>query len=282
MKFLCGLMSDPRPLVDHIYQVWINKQLKHVRNKGVLPREMQAEELFKSLYRESLVELPGRPLHNHHINYYNHMSVTNHDLTPVHTPSKFYWFRYMKENITLESHPENRELPDCAMWIETPDTTVTKRLLSTCHRISQLQAVTDLCMSSVRSWPEADVFCMSKRVQTITLCECTIPSSTVNHLVNLISNLEHLEINRIWQYTHIHSRDIGRFHVKMSEVGRVNAPRNETENLSRIEIKDCTLPSRAVIHLIRQIPGWEEIRTEEVRIRDEETLSASDMMFSLN
>ena len=95
-------MPDPTPLVDHVYQTWIDEQLQHTRNKGVLLPEMHAEELCRSLYKESRVKLKGHPLQNQHINYYNHLSETHRDTTPIHIPSKFYWFRYMKESLICE------------------------------------------------------------------------------------------------------------------------------------------------------------------------------------
>ena len=97
-------MSDPTPLVDHVYQMWIDEQLQHTRNKSVLPQEMHAEDFLGSLYKESRVKLKGHPLHNQHINYYNHLSEEYRDTAPIHIPSKFYWFRYMKENITSKDN----------------------------------------------------------------------------------------------------------------------------------------------------------------------------------
>ena len=255
-------MSDPTPLVNHVYQMWIDEQLQHTRNKGALPPEMHAEESFRSLYKESTFKLTGYPLHNQHINYYNHLSEAHRDTTPIHLPSKLFWFRYMKESITCEDQPKNNTVPDCVMWIEQPSTPVKKALLSTCVRISEIQPVTDLCMSSVRckGWPASNLFKISESAQSVTLNDCTLPSSTMNplnNLIHLISDLEPLEIYRIWP--HGPSTDIGCFHVKFSASG------GQTTNMASVESKNHTLQKQPLIHLMQGI--------QNVIGHDEETIS---------
>ena len=265
VKFLCGLMPDPTPLVDHVYQMWINEQLYHTRHKSVLPREMHEEDFFRSLYKESRVKLTGHPLHNQHINYYNHLPEAHRDTTPIYIPSKFYWLRYIKEHIPCGNQPENKAKPDCVMWIEHPSTSVTKALLSTCVRISQNQAVTDLCMSGVRckGFPEKALyeFNMSECAQSMTMYDCTLPLLTLNHLIHQISGFDQLQIYRIMSKgPRSQSADIGRFHVKMSSHGSQTNIESSVEikhcDLSyqtQLEFGECTLSSQILNDLMQQI-----------------------------
>ena len=139
-------MKDPRPLVDHCYVMCIEDYLNQIiTGDGIYPPSINLD-LFKSLYTESSVELPGDPLHNNNINYYDH-----EDTTPIFVPSQLYVFRYLRENIVWNTEPQqyNEELPECAMVIFRPEREVTKRLLTVCHRISTYQAVQDLYMADV-------------------------------------------------------------------------------------------------------------------------------------
>ena len=156
VKFVCGLMADPRSLVDHVYTALI----EHVLEKGSY---IPDRSLFVSLYQESAVILPGSPFHNQHINYYNHdyddRQGYPRDATPVFTPCKLYVFDSMKEDVTLEhrtskigvlrgrdsdqAEPNSSDTQECTIWIHGPDKSLEKRLLSLCQTISTSQAVTD-------------------------------------------------------------------------------------------------------------------------------------------
>ena len=70
VKFVCGLMADPRPLVDHVYTTLHEDVLGKMRTSSVMPYIDTG--LLESLYQESAVPLPGSGLHNQHINYYKH------------------------------------------------------------------------------------------------------------------------------------------------------------------------------------------------------------------
>ena len=87
MLFAVGLMSDPTPLVDHVYQMMINDKLEQMRNEKYYYSSLYDNGLLKSLYTESQVQLPGHPLHNQHINYYDH-SDDDIENIPIYLPSK--------------------------------------------------------------------------------------------------------------------------------------------------------------------------------------------------
>ena len=141
--FCCGLMKDPTPLVEHCYEMYIEKEVNVMRtdeydDEAERELEVQAKDpddmsLFTSLYNESHVELPGGAHHNRYINKYNH--EYNHDMTPVYTPSQYYKFYNMKEDVELYRRSET-EIPECIMVVNNPDESVTKSLLTTCHKIS--------------------------------------------------------------------------------------------------------------------------------------------------
>ena len=96
VKFVCGLMPDPRPLVDHVYTALIEHQKEEMRSPDGTPYIYR--DLLESLYQESAVPLPGSALHNKHINYYDHEEDDRvrrpRDTTPVFTPCKLYLFEW--------------------------------------------------------------------------------------------------------------------------------------------------------------------------------------------
>ena len=103
--------------------------------------------LFWSIYTESTVPLPDRPYHNKYINHYDH-SETPRDTTRI-TPSKYYSFDYMSEEVVLDAMPV-AEPPECFMQIHEPQAAVTKGVLSTCQVISERQPITNLSINRVR------------------------------------------------------------------------------------------------------------------------------------
>ena len=138
--FVVGLMKDPRPLVQHAYEMYVEYYLNEMRTK--YPPLIDAD-LFKSLHTESTVRLFDDLLHNKYINYYNHMWIGDPaDRTPVYFPSRLYHFEYMRHEVVLENRLiQGEEIPPCAMEIYDPDKAVRGKLLSTCSEISRHQGV---------------------------------------------------------------------------------------------------------------------------------------------
>ena len=151
--FTVGLLKDPTPLIDYVYDMYIEKNLETVRSVDHFVRIDRS--LFYSLYHESVVPFPDHPLHNGRLNYYNHAEddgdLRTRDVTPVFVPSKLYVFTDMREyvlcNITHEKQGE--KVPECAMRIDMPRHAVAETLLSTCMIIWGHQLVTDLFMEGV-------------------------------------------------------------------------------------------------------------------------------------
>ena len=96
-------------------------------------------------------------------------------------------------------------------------------------------------------------------MQSVTLCDRTLPSITLNHLIPQISDLNQLQIYHIWSNKSSLSTDIGRFQVKMSAGGCQRMNKN--------------LPSQTLMHLIQQIPRWKEVHMENVASHDDKNTS---------
>ena len=141
-------MKDPRPLVQHVYEMQVEDSLNQMRTAG---HPSIATDLFKWLHAESSVPLVDHPLHNKYINYYDHSWLTgDHDTTPVYFPSQVYHFHLMSHEVVLENHLiDSTEIPPCAMKISHPDEAVMASLLSICSQISTHQGISDLNMHAV-------------------------------------------------------------------------------------------------------------------------------------
>ena len=166
-------MKDPRPLVDHVYEMYIDHYLRLLRIGGGYPR--RDDYLFQSLYHESSIPLPGSPLHNHHINiydpledglmtrpfdeanasqsrehlvkrldhftryYFNPYSIST-EKVHVQIPSKLYVFKNLRANVVYDVKSRQKDVSECAIEILRPNPLVAKSVLSTCHKISQYQS----------------------------------------------------------------------------------------------------------------------------------------------
>ena len=123
------------------------KSKTHLKRLG---KKMENTELFHLLYSESAVQLPGSPLQNRYINWFDHhydnQNNKQRNLSTVHIPSKHFEFRSLKEKLPdfklPTSHPA--EKVECFVSISNPDSEVTESLLSMCCEISQAQEITQL------------------------------------------------------------------------------------------------------------------------------------------
>ena len=197
--FAVGLMSDPTPLVDHVYQILINDELEEISNNkhySSLTYDLASSDVLKSLYGESQAQLSGHPLHNKYINYYSPYRRPRY--TTVYIPSKVYEFRNVGYDIVLgtEHREQEAETPECALIIYHPDKAVTQSLLSNCQVIMRNQPVNNLYMKDFKSAdiPQTFVFNISKHIQSLTLRWCDFQSQTLNHLLEQINECSTLRI----------------------------------------------------------------------------------------
>ena len=81
--FTVGLMSDPTPLVDHVYELYGDRMATLMRGGQVdddiedklkrLGKDINDISILDSFYKESTIQLSGTAFHNKHINYYREM-----------------------------------------------------------------------------------------------------------------------------------------------------------------------------------------------------------------
>ena len=190
--FVAGLMKNSRPLVQHVYEMYVEYYLNVMRT-GVHP-SIDAD-LLKRLHAESSFRLVHHPLHNKYINYYDHYEDEDKkrpsDITAINHPCKIYHFRHMKEDVVLGEYKEQRtELLECAMYIFHPNEMVTKSLLSTYRTISEHQPITDLWLGNVRcrDATEAEAPILSRNIQSPYVGVCMLPSSFMRNILQQLHN----------------------------------------------------------------------------------------------
>ena len=195
--FTVGLMDDPTALVDHVYQMYI----KRIQRAGILGHVDTDEEeklvslgkdindmhLYQSLYRESSTVIPGSAFHNQHLNYY-----PEDDSEPIYFPSTLFIFDRAKniEYATIGNSSEDlikRKSVDSIILSTRSENT--ESLLTTIRRISKLQPIGVLLMFHINctSHQSTHVFNMSNKCLFVVLWDCTLPSSTLDHLFQQIS-----------------------------------------------------------------------------------------------
>ena len=199
--FTCGLMDDASPLVNYVYQSFCDDLIRQTIMDQYLDREkskthlkrlgkkLENTELFHLLYSESAVQLPGSPLQNHYINWFDHDYDDQNDkkrnLSTVHIPSKHFEFRFLKEKVTdlkLPTSP-HAEKVECFMSISNPDSEVTESLLSMCCEISHVQEITNLWLEGIKHQHSTDnmEFILSPNAQSLIVIDSKLPK---NLLVN--------------------------------------------------------------------------------------------------
>ena len=160
--------------------------MKQLKAQGKYPGDMS---LFDSLYNESTVKLSGHPRKNRHINIYRNSD--NHDTTPVYTPSQYYVFVNIKEDVVLDRGPET-EIPECVMYVSNPYESVTKSLLTTCHNILEKQPITDLYLARVRCEDlTVKAPTMSSKAASLIIHQCALPVSYFRGIIRQLFECTH-------------------------------------------------------------------------------------------
>ena len=182
---ICGLMSDPTPMIHFVYEQWVWDGQKSAGKTQI-----------ESMFREAGLPVPRHLLHNEWINYYDHSEGLIKDTTPVYVPSRWYWFDNMKAKLSCNIQHRDTEIPECTMSIIGPYPSVTENLLSICHRICQHQAVRDLYILDVKckDLPEPHVFTLSKNTESIKINWVKLPTETMSHLMQQINQCSALRV----------------------------------------------------------------------------------------
>ena len=207
--FTCGLMSDPRPLIEHVGEMLVERETLIVRG-GDDKREAHLKtmgksslllNLIKSLYTEVSIPLESKPHHNEMFHFYSHeqddICGRARDITPIGHYSRLYLFESLRAcaphyNIKAfgKSHME------CVVSMHDISGSVANDLLLTCRKISQSQSITDLEMEGfhcdLSQAVRADVLRVSKSAQSIKIANSTLPLNFVEHLMRQLQQCKHL------------------------------------------------------------------------------------------
>ena len=207
-------MIDPRPLIEHAYEMWIERWLNMMRFDQVdhqAEGRMEAEgkdteslKPFNSLKAESQVHLDWNPYHNEYINRYDHRAddfqKRPRDTTPVSTPSRLYFFDCINTIFKVDSEDkmegvERQRAPECAMRIYQPDPTLQRSVLTICEQICQKQSITDLCLNGLylRDFKDASIFKMSKNAKSVVIVDCEFHADFLRGLLHQLSDCTKLQ-----------------------------------------------------------------------------------------
>ena len=250
--FTVGLVKDPRPLVDYIYEMLIEDYLDDLRKAGDGSKVL--EDLFRTLYAESSVPLPDYPLQNRHLNSFNHFYRPNSETTVINTPSKLYEFKGLKKQIVCEiEHMEHKiEIPDCAIVIHSPMPVVTNNVLSNSRNISKHYPLTHLFMYGVvcDHFAEPDVFNLSENAQSIRLWKCKLPCKVLSHLLQQMPHCKQLRTLYLEEIT-LDKAGLHQIHYRCL----VQAIRSWGDNppLQILNLESCALSGNVCAELLQSL-----------------------------
>ena len=105
----------------------------------------------------------------------------------------------------IERPPRDLELPECTIYINNPIQTLTEKLLTTCSRISDHQAVSDLRMKAVRCECSMALDAQIKMIrnpQSVCFRHCALPRnfswSTLRQLKHCGESLQELRLRLMY------------------------------------------------------------------------------------
>ena len=213
IAFTCGLMNDPTPLVNHVYEAYVELASKLFSFSDV-PRNLETAlrvkaqgknfddtSLLNELYTESRVSLFGHPQYNQFV------CINANYKGEIDTPSKLYSFcNLSKHDVPKFTKQDGSEKsPECVLWIQKPDAASTKSLLSTCCEISKRQPVTHFMIDGVKceDLTPAEAPALSRNVQTVVFDNCYLPTSFWKRILHQLFDCVNLQ--SLWfRYTNIH------------------------------------------------------------------------------
>ena len=190
--FTSDLMSDPQPLLNHVGQKWYEMQLNEIRCCDNA-EHLSELDLLRLLHWETKIQPYEKWNHNKYVHFFDDKAAIPGIYTPVYDTSHLYAFLETKDEVICTLNEREKEgvveVPECTIFIKRPNSLYTKSVLATCKKMSQHQSITDLWIQDVAccKLPEPCVFNMSKNAQSLTLDYCTLPSETMKHLMQQIS-----------------------------------------------------------------------------------------------
>ena len=242
VMFSVGLMFDPTPLTDHVYQVRHNRLLKLLRAGELddeneqkltkLGKDIDDFSFFESLYKESAVRLPGSALHNQHVNIYHGNCVSSPFL-----PSKSFEFQGISTEVhyteeLLEVREEDR--PDAIIIGSFTEDTSTRSLLKLIGEVSQLQPISDLCLNNCKD-PASEVqIRMSNQAKSIHLWNCDLSGLTLRNFLQQLSNSSTL--------SRVNLSGTGLHHIE-------SLPLQHLPSLTHLRLWNANLDQSHIVHL---------------------------------
>ena len=276
LSFAVGLMKNPEPLVQYIYKMYLNE----IRNGSVSINK----SLFNSLYTESKVPIPDYPMHNKYLNYF-----TYDDTTPLKTPSEWYVFEAMNEDIqfNIDYSKHSVELPECILNITRPRRRVISSLLTACQQISRHQPITNLFLEKVgcldrpvpdvlllrRNVPSGDlsepdsvhpsknvscenllcpdVFYLNRNTESVKINGCTFQVDLMNHLMQQLSKCKHLCVLDL----------SGSIYLEKTAFHLVESVKSWGENppLLKLNLKCCSISGKLSVELLQSISRCKQL-----------------------
>ena len=114
LVFTCGLLSDPRPLIEHVGEMLVERELSVARSHPDMKDIVQLRtmrksplllKIMESLYSEAEAEaevpVQGQPHHNQFFNFYVHkqddLCKRALDVSPIEIPSQLYYFEFLRK-----------------------------------------------------------------------------------------------------------------------------------------------------------------------------------------
>ena len=183
--FTCGLMKDPTPLVNHVYEAYVEMASnscwgyteieRRIMAQGFSGKHINSTNLFNILYTESRVPLFG------HAKYNQFVYITENHEGEIVTPSRLYEFEGVSEdNVPLAKFDEqegSEAAPECILMVQEPDAAATRSLFLTCCKISKRQPVTHLFISDAtcKDLTPAEAPALSRNVQVVYVKDCDFP-----------------------------------------------------------------------------------------------------------
>ena len=267
--FTCGLMADPRPLVNHTYEMFIKSELSRRRSGdyhqaveqqlSTIGKDVRDLGLFRLLFKEIKQETSKTTLHNEHLNLYNHgyddYCQQPRDTSQIHVPSKLFEFISMREGVEcnmqdiLEQRNDDRK---CAIRVIEPDQSLSKMLLSICTKISRYQQLTDLWLEKVicRDITSADVPIIDKDVRSLVIHGCLLPSGAIREMLTQLfscKKVTHLSLS---------ANKIGENSLILSDL---ISSWGSHPKLERLYLSDCQMPKHACGKILESLSTCSKI-----------------------
>ena len=280
--FVFGLMRDQKPIIEHVYEKWIDG------GKSL------GRALIESMFRESGLSVPKDLLHNQLINYYDHHEADLFkDTTPIYIPSKVYWFKSIGKCLTYKHHQAS-EKTDCNVRITKGGygEDLDQNILDICHAINKDQQITELHLRDtgiIECWnrripfddeqmpnkleslnhllPQVksnisvrgtntefghlSVIRVPAEEASVKVDKCLLQTETMNNFLQQISDPKIIDIT----HTHTKYNDAGNIEIEHLSIDR------KPEAKSFVYLFNCDFPSTTLDQVLRLVNQCTTART---------------------